>query len=605
MRRHLVVLLLGSALTAQWSTNPLVNLAVGDRAGEQAVAKIVATSDGGCYLAWFDNGGGGYAVYLQRLDAGGVEAWAHNGVLVSGHPQSTSLVDWDLIVDRDDHAVLAFTDVRSGPDLDVYAYRIAPDGTLVWGGNGVALSNNTNAEANPRLCQTSDGDIVCLWLNTTTRSLRVQRLDGAGAPRYAADGLVIPGDGTDTPAFARVVAGDAGSFIASWVRALAFSGTKHIHTQKFDAAGLPLWGASRFVLFDLASLPIAHEPRLLPDGQGGAIYAWHFALGNVFSVRVQRMRSNGTEVFAHNGVDVATHAMSKFDPAVVWHAASQSILAFWNERNTGQSQWGISGQRVDATGQLLWGASGSVLLPVDGVENLAPVAVPFGDGAQVAVLDTSLGPIQHKVLAMRVLGTGVLAGPVVEASRAVSEKLRLQAAAGPSGVAMLCWTDRRVDGGDVYAQNVNPTGTLGADLGTSLPYGCTNPVQSFAVTGRPALGTRVTLSVDNPLNTQRPGSLSLFLLAAQPMPGFPCGVAIPGFGMAGNGAPGELLVDVSGPYVALGGTAWPGAILPLDVPLDLGLLGVRLYAQGAILDPFPAPIAPIGLGRGARLDLRF
>jgi hypothetical protein len=605
--RVLALLSFFAPLAAQWSTNPLHNLPVSDRSGDQAVPKIAATSDGGCYIAWFDNNGGSYAVALQRLDPAGREQWPHHGITVSSHAQNTSLVDWDLIVDRQDHAVLAFTDSRNGPDLDVYAYRIAPAGTFVWGANGIALTtnagSNTDAEANPRLCLTSNNNIVCVWPNTTARTLVVQRLDLMGNFLWA-NPVVIAGDAGDTPAFARVVAGERGSVIISWVRALAFAGTKHIHTQKLDAAGAPLWGAQRFALFDAASVPIAHEPRLLPDGQGGAIYAWHYAAGSVFHARVQRMLAGGTEAFAHNGVDVATHAMSKLDPALVWHGTAQEILVFWNERNTAQSSWGISGQKFDAAGNRLWGGSGAVLLPVNTTNKLAPVATSFGGGAQVFVLETSLGPIQHKVLGMRVLGSGALAGPVVEASRVVSEKLRLQAATSSSGVAMLCWTDRRADSGDIYAQNVNADGTLGAALATAPIYGCSNPPLSFAARGRPALGMRVVLEVRNPLNTQPPGSPSLFVLAAQAAPGFPCGVTLPGFGMQGHGTAGELLVDLSAPYLLLG-PPLPDADLPLDIPLDLGLLGWAVFAQGVLLDPLPNAVAPIGLARAAQLQFGY
>ncbi|MEZ5965135.1 MAG: hypothetical protein R3F56_14975 [Planctomycetota bacterium] len=603
--RAVLTLALVLPVAGQWSNNPVQNLAVGDRAGEQAVAKIATAADGGCYVAWFDNQSGNYDVYLQRLDAGGVEQWPHNGVLVSGNPQNSSLVDWDLMVDSTGAAVLAFTDVRSGPDLDVYAYRVDRSGAMQWGANGVALSNNTEDEANPRLCETSDHDIVCVWPNTSTRSLRVQRLDLAGTPRYAANGLVIPGDATDTPAFARVVAGDQGSFIVSWVRALAFAGNKHIHTQKFDVAGNPLWGSQRFVLFDLASVPIAHEPRLLADGQGGAIYAWHYAVGSVFSVRVQRMLAGGTETFPHNGLDVSTNGNSKFDPALVWHGDARDICVFWNERNTAQSQWGISGQRLDVAGQRLWGPNGAVLLPVDGVNKLSPVATRFGVEDMVCVLEASLGANQHRVRAMRVRTDGSLAGSVVDASVAASEKLRLQAAANPSGTAMLCWTDRRSDAGDVYAQNVNPDLSLGAELGVALIYGCINPPQSFAVDGRPALGTTITFRVDNPLNTQAPGSLSAFVFATRAQPGFPCGIGIPGFGMQGNGAWGELLVDIGTSSLTFPGSTWPGASFSLPIPVDLLLAGARVYVQGFLIDPSFGAIAPLGFANAARLDVRF
>jgi hypothetical protein len=71
------VLAVTAAARAQWSDDPTQNLAVANRSGEQTQAKIHATSDGGAYVSWFDNNSGGYDVYLQRLDAGGNEQWAH------------------------------------------------------------------------------------------------------------------------------------------------------------------------------------------------------------------------------------------------------------------------------------------------------------------------------------------------------------------------------------------------------------------------------------------------------------------------------------------------------------------------------------------------
>ena len=85
---------------AQWPTASSPNLPIGDFANEQVVNKIAATADGGCYVGWFDSRNGGYEVRLQRFDAAGVEQWQHGGVLVSANPQSTSLIDWDLLADR-------------------------------------------------------------------------------------------------------------------------------------------------------------------------------------------------------------------------------------------------------------------------------------------------------------------------------------------------------------------------------------------------------------------------------------------------------------------------------------------------------------------------
>src|SRR4030095_7832638 len=173
------------ALHAQWSTSPATNLPVADGVGEQALPKVAILSDGGCYVGWFDNRSGAYAVSRQRLDAAGVEQWPHGGILVSANPQSTSLVDWDLICDSQDHCVLTFTDTRAGGDLDVYAYRIAPNGAFVWGNNGMTLSNNGDYEPSPRVCETSGGLFAFAWTNTGTLTIQYQRLYQNSTPDYA------------------------------------------------------------------------------------------------------------------------------------------------------------------------------------------------------------------------------------------------------------------------------------------------------------------------------------------------------------------------------------------------------------------------------------
>jgi hypothetical protein len=125
-----------TSVQAQWPSDPTTNLAIADRSSEQVLKIPVPTSDGGCYVGWFDLSGGSYAVYLQRLDRCGVEQWPHNGLLISDHPQYSALYGWDAAVDSEDNAILVFSDIRAGGDLDVYAYKVNPDGELLWGPDG-------------------------------------------------------------------------------------------------------------------------------------------------------------------------------------------------------------------------------------------------------------------------------------------------------------------------------------------------------------------------------------------------------------------------------------------------------------------------------------
>src|SRR5690554_2816595 len=107
-----------STTFSQWSSDPSQNLTICDVNGEQALAKIVSTSDGGCYISWFDTRSGNYNVYLQRLDVFGNKQFANDGLLISSNPQNTFLVDYDLNVDQNDNALLIFCDIRNGGNLN-------------------------------------------------------------------------------------------------------------------------------------------------------------------------------------------------------------------------------------------------------------------------------------------------------------------------------------------------------------------------------------------------------------------------------------------------------------------------------------------------------
>jgi len=142
----------------------------------------------------------------------------------------------------------------------------------------------------------------------------------------------------------------------------------------------------------------------------------------------------------------------------------------------------------------------------------------------------------------------------------------------------------------------------------AFAYGChINPVDSLVVLkGSPAVGASFALGVDNPSGTQATGSTPVLSISGQPSSAFPCGVALPGFGMVGG--QGELLVGVTPPPIMLTGSPWPGAGSPapfaLAVPPTPALVGVALYAQGIMVDWAPNARVPIGLTEALQLCIQ-
>jgi hypothetical protein len=149
------------------------------------------------------------------------------------------------------------------------------------------------------------------------------------------------------------------------------------------------------------------------------------------------------------------------------------------------------------------------------------------------------------------------------------------------------------------------------NLTAVTPYGSdVNPPRSLTlVAGAPAIGQTLTFGVDNPLGTQASGARTLMNVALAPEEEFPGGDLLPGWGMAGRGAAGELLLSYSkgNPVLSLVGPAWSGpgipALIPVAVPADPLLIGVRVYVQGVMVDPSGAFGVKLGLTNALRLEL--
>ncbi|MEW6073559.1 MAG: M20/M25/M40 family metallo-hydrolase [Planctomycetota bacterium] len=144
----------------------------------------------------------------------------------------------------------------------------------------------------------------------------------------------------------------------------------------------------------------------------------------------------------------------------------------------------------------------------------------------------------------------------------------------------------------------------GAPSGNMFVFGSgINPAGSMILAGGTAsIGETAIVAVHNPLGTQGAGTLAYLFVAAAPDPAYPAGTPLPGFGMAGPGADGELLISLAPPDLALvlDGGAWSGSPVSIEVdfPADPGLVGLQAYGQGLLLDPAAPGGVRFGLTEG-------
>ncbi len=446
------ILLLVPSTRAQWSDDPDVNLALGDRPGEQTQVLIAPTADGGAYVSWFDNSTGGYDVYLQRLDAGGNEQWPHNGVLIADRSFSSTQA-YDLAVDSAGHAVLAFRDDRLA-GIQITATRVDDTGTQVWGAAGLQMTSTTDFVASPRIAATTDGNIVVAW--TQEDKTVLQKLDATGVAQWGI-GVTLSDSGGSSFSVSDLNTSDDGAVIISLVR--GFLGPTY-YAQKISVTGDQMWTSAPIAIFDGGFLQIANFPTFVADGSGGAVFGWYGT--GPLQCYVQHVLANGHERFVHDGVAASTNlAQLRVSPSVSYNPTTGETFLFWTELNSAQSQFGIYGQKFNGTGIRQWGDGGAVLVPVDSTQRVQVRNLQLDDGAMVLWVQGGFG--NQQVIATRVDTDGdpvwVEAMPFV--SSVASAKSRLVATLSAQDIALLAWIDTRDDAGDAYAQNVNGDGSLG------------------------------------------------------------------------------------------------------------------------------------------------
>lgn len=465
---------------AQWSSDPASNLVVADLLNGNTQPKIVTAPDGGFYVSWLDNIGNGFDVHLQKLDAGGNEIWAHNGILVADRDYS-STYDYGLSVDSSGNAYVSFNCCASGPQEHIAVSKISSDGTLQWGTTGVTVSSVAEAVYNAYVTPTADGNVVVAW--SCDGGVRTQKLDVNGAALWTEGGVLL-----DQPAGLKLLGGlqpaGAGDAIVSWSNQ---SGSAHIlRAQKVTAQdGAPLWGGGTAVrVFGTGNLQFGYYPPFLTDGAGGGVFWDYDAVGVAFVPRVQHIDTDGNLLLGVNGVVPTTDGSSDHtDTSAAYDAATGDIYVVWRDNFTtgGATFDGVSAQRVDSTGALAWGDTGKVLVAptdaTDGTHSISQlIALPEPDGFLASWVTGSI-PAADQPLSVARLGVD---GSYVWPAQTVDIKTtrytgRAEGAVGSDGMAVYAWQDGDDGAGlsTIRAQNINLDGTLGSGSGATHTVGGT------------------------------------------------------------------------------------------------------------------------------------
>ncbi len=501
----LALLTSSAAAMGQFSADAANNLRLSDASSEQVLPKISPTPDGAAYVSWFDNANGGYDVMIQKIDQCGVPQWQANGVRLADRALS-STVDYDLVTDGDGNALIAYNDDGgvAGSAQQIVIQKVDPEGNVQWGATGLTVSSGTLFKASPQIAVLSGGGIIVGWSESVTgaaQQVLLRYVDASGAAQGSAFSIA---QAANYHALCDLQPGNNDSVIVLYIRGSVVSAnnsTKKLWTQRFavsappSPAFTPQWPTPAIIIdAPVTGLSNGYFPTFLPDGEGGAVYGWYEG-GSPRNAYIQHVLESGSLKFAAPISNAVTGTgRGRIGAGLAYSPVTgEYFLASVEGSFPTQGNYSAFVQKFDPAGTRLWGDTGVNIVPQAATGQgsfitcqVDRIASPLGQGCYVTLLDL-VGPTTHvlkgahvnadQTVAFNGLISSTVEGKARPASTLTSlDNFVVAFSSGGSGVH------------DLYAQNLNPDGSLG----TGLSIAAQPPANVNAASGTTALITART-----------------------------------------------------------------------------------------------------------------
>lgn len=422
--------------------------------GDQMNAKIIQTSDGGVIIVWEDGRGIDSDIYAQKLDSYGNPQWTLDGVPVC----TATLPQFNCLPFADGYggAYIVWEDYRSNIDADIYAQRLDSSGNPVWDVDGIPICNLGGYQHNFDVCTdglASDGGpggIILTWEDgregVGSEDIYAQRVALNGTTLWSDNGIVVC-NATGHQSNPKIVPDYwEGAFI-SWVdgRSGSTQEDKDIYIQSIHSAGTPLWTSN--------GIPICTAPgeqtvlRMINGYLETAILAWVDKRDGEYSdIYVQEIDKYGIVGWGINGKAVCT-ANGKQEWFVMCSDGNYGAIIAWTDDrdNIGAGEYDIYSQNINVSGSLLWAPNGTVVC--NSIDSQIPHSI-ISDGNNGAIIawQDRRSPSETSIYAQRIQSdgsgmwgvNGTAVDPFPNEDQEFPELVLMQ-----TGEAIITWQDNR------------------------------------------------------------------------------------------------------------------------------------------------------------------
>lgn len=394
MKRTLLSFIMGTMvaypLMAQWATDPSVNNLVSPEGSNNYGYEIKTTGDGLSYMYIHIPNGNNPSLRIQVIDKDGYKVLPDSCKELSAESNLTyTKVNQSLMVDKEGNAIVAVSDMRYGGECYTI-YKVNKAGEVLWSkalNGGVSLGSTAMMSM---VCSEDGGYVFAYeaYNNNVPVVISVEKLKADGTDAWEAPLLFKDADGQSDYADPYLV--DAGA--SQTMLVYAKGANQDLMATLIDFDGSFVWDDDVVVYQGgFSSNPLHTMMAVTEAPEGGAFVAWmnpDQSTGD-YENRLSYVMNDGTYGFSTGdmGTNVSNDTQySRGYPKLYCDKEEKAIYMVWQQYDqVYQSNHGLYMQKMSLDGELLWGANGKAVVPMQDTDTYSYYSIQGAGEGQVAI----------------------------------------------------------------------------------------------------------------------------------------------------------------------------------------------------------------------------
>ena len=372
-----------------WALN---GIPVADGNGDEVQNTMLPDGQGGMMLAYTHTYVGDADIYARHFDGNGNMTWAAPLPLAVANGDQSGV---RMAALTGGEFMFTWTDHRD-PNPDIYGQKINIDGDMLWSNPYVVFADQTATtpakQRNPRIQATSDNAAVIVWedfrMNPAEPSadLFAQKVAADGTKLWGEGGIPIAAAAFDQIGQRMASDGNGGVYIVWDDKRNGNTPNEDIYAQHLNASGEAMWtegGQS------ICSMPFEQNGGLVKVSGGNVYINWMDLRNGSVGLYYQVLNPAGQIQLAENGVQIFW-GLSGDTPKGQYHimARSNDVLMVWQDTRYANEGYRIFYQIMDAEGNLLFPENGvPVTLGGGGTQEFPQAVVTPDDHFAVTWVD--------------------------------------------------------------------------------------------------------------------------------------------------------------------------------------------------------------------------